>query len=509
MNEAMGHSEAGRRYQSGMITTFTGVMILVLLTLMMFFAIRVGVFEQRVSSNETRQKLAFHAAESGIHHAKEYFRANSLLVAEEAVDFLPDGTDGWLADSSDKRWKSCDPADGDWDPTDLTHPCQGEPSTTGRRPTMYFYEFRQNPADPSAPLSKELPLTTDAILPGSAEEVDVFALLCVLNVRPDEETPVAGCAKTAADMDDPDIFGDYFMVTLLARGRADCDGGNCNAEALVSEQVSNFGAAAGGRSPKVPLTTKSSFPPSGSAEVVPNPNAGGVGVPVSVWMNANTTCSVDSEVVDPSSGSWATCEYHEWYGTDVMPSDYACPGNCSCSEAESISYTKSTTDVLGIDLVADPDFPCDLFQFYFGVPRANYEIVKGYSKIIENCSGLGPNSFGIYWVTGSQCLINSNTQVGSPQAPVMLISAATETRFNGGAKIYGTVFVTDVEDAGAELVSLGTNTVYGSVIVDGILGDYNGTFQVVWNDNTSRKAGNNGGLGAVVGGWSDFPGDWQ
>jgi hypothetical protein len=91
----------------------------------------------------------------------------------------------------------------------------------------------------------------------------------------------------------------------------------------------------------------------------------------------------------------------------------------------------------------------------------------------------------------------------------MLISAAAETRLNGGANIYGTVFVTDVEDADAELVSLGTNTVYGSVIVDGILGDYNGTFQVVWNDNTSRKAGNNGGLGAVVGGWSDFHDDWQ
>jgi Tfp pilus assembly protein PilX len=65
----------GSRYQAGVMTTFTGVLILVLLTLMMFFAIRVGVFEQRVSSNEMRQKLAFHAAESGIHHAKEFFRA--------------------------------------------------------------------------------------------------------------------------------------------------------------------------------------------------------------------------------------------------------------------------------------------------------------------------------------------------------------------------------------------------------------------------------------------------
>jgi hypothetical protein len=90
----------------------------------------------------------------------------------------------------------------------------------------------------------------------------------------------------------------------------------------------------------------------------------------------------------------------------------------------------------------------------------------------------------------------------------MLISAATQTRMNGGAKLYGTLFITDVEDAGAELLSNGTNTVYGSVIVDGTLGSYQGTFQVVWNDNTSRKAGNGGGLGTVAGGWSDFPRDW-
>jgi hypothetical protein len=91
----------------------------------------------------------------------------------------------------------------------------------------------------------------------------------------------------------------------------------------------------------------------------------------------------------------------------------------------------------------------------------------------------------------------------------MLISAASLTRMNGGAKIYGTLFITDVEDADAELQSNGTNTVYGSVIVDGILGSYTGTFQVVWNDNTARKSGEGGGLGSVIGGWSDFHRDWK
>jgi hypothetical protein len=488
----------GFRYQDGVVTTFTGVLILILLTLMMFFAIRVGVFEQRVSSNEMRQKLAFHAAESGLHHAKEFFRGNTVLAASYVEDLLPDDSDGWLADTAEKRWVKCI----DWagaESVDLetdqgSHPCFGE-AVPELREDLYFYSFNGSTA---------VPVDTDAILPGTAEEVDVQALLCVLEVDETAEIPVQGCST------DPAVAsGEYFMITLLARGQADCNGGACTAEALVSEQVSNFGAAAGGRTPAVPLTTKNTFPPSGTAEVVPNPNSGGIGVPISVWMNANAGCSADGAVVDPSSGSWATCEMHEWYQVDFMPDDYACPwGTCGCSVDESISYTVGADDVLGIDLVADPLFPCDLFQFYFGVPRANYEIVKGYAKIIDDCDALGPNSFGIYWATGAECRINANTQVGSPAAPVMLISAASNTQLNGGAKIYGTLFVTDVEDPLAEMNANGTNAVYGSVIVDGSIGLYLGTFQVVWNDNTTRKAGSGGGLGTVIGGWSDFHRDW-
>jgi len=214
-------------------------------------------------------------------------------------------------------------------------------------------------------------------------------------------------------------------------------------------------------------------------------------------------------VADPSSGSWATCEMHEWYGVDKKPDDMACSGNCTCTEAESISFTDANNNILGIDLVSDEDFPCDLFQFYFGVPSTSYEVVKSTSQIITDCDSLDESSFGVYWVTGSDCRINANTVIGSVKSPVLLISAATTTTFNGGAKFFGVLFVTDVEDPAAELSSLGTNTVYGSVINDATLGAYNGTFQVVWAEDVSEKAGNGGGLGNVLGGWSDFHQDWE
>jgi hypothetical protein len=91
----------------------------------------------------------------------------------------------------------------------------------------------------------------------------------------------------------------------------------------------------------------------------------------------------------------------------------------------------------------------------------------------------------------------------------MLISAASETRLRGGNVIYGTLFVTDAEDPNAQTVTNGTNQVYGSVIIDANIGSYNGSFQVVWNEYTSRKAGGGGGLGDVIGGWTDFHRDWN
>ncbi len=481
--------------QRGVITTLTGILVLLLLGLMMFFAIRVGVFEQRVSANDARQKLAFHTAESGIHHAKEFFLANVVLLASDQVDVLSNGADGWLADTADERWQKCSEVTG----IDLVngqgdHPCFGE-AIVGQRDETYYYSFGN---------STELPLNTGDIIPGSTEAVTVEALLCVLELDEDAAVPAQGCNTDSAIVD-----SSYFMITLLARGQADCAGGSCNAEALVSEQIASFGATAGGNSPNIPLTTKGSFPPSGTVEVVANPNAGGSGVPISLWMNNNTSCS-SGTVFDPSSGAWSTCEMHEWYGVDTRPDDLACSsGTCACSQAEAMSYTDGNTTVMGIDMVFDDDFPCDLFQFYFGIPRSSYEIVKGYSKIINDCDSLGPDSSGIYWVSGAACHILANTTIGSPEHPVLLISAATMTRFNGVSNLYGVLYLSDAEDPNAAFESLGTLTVYGSAIVDTSLGSYLGTFKVVWAEDVAEKAGNGGALGNVIGGWSDFHRDWK
>mgnify|MGYP006961793442 CR=1 FL=1 len=117
----------------------------------------------------------------------------------------------------------------------------------------------------------------DSFRTRTTERVTLHALLCMLEVDRSKDPVVQGCTTNPALQDSR-----YFLITLLARGEADCDGGVCNAEALVAEKIGSFGPGGNEGGPGAPLTARTSVPLSGTVEIVPNPNGGGVGVPVSV-----------------------------------------------------------------------------------------------------------------------------------------------------------------------------------------------------------------------------------
>ena len=77
------------RLQRGAITMFSAVLILILLTEVILYSAQVGVFEQRKSANDVRQKQAFHAAEAGMQHAKEFFLVHAASLSAAKVG-------GWL-----------------------------------------------------------------------------------------------------------------------------------------------------------------------------------------------------------------------------------------------------------------------------------------------------------------------------------------------------------------------------------------------------------------------------
>jgi hypothetical protein len=178
--------------------------------------------------------------------------------------------------------------------------------------------------------------------------------------------------------------------------------------------------------------------------------------------------------------------------------------SCSCANSEAISYTVGTEDMMGIDMLEDTNFPCDLFEFFFGVPESQYQVVKSAAKIIPNCDGLNQYSHGIYWVSGPECRLDGTNVVGSPKLPVMLISAAATTTFTGTNNMFGVVFITDVEVPTAQWNASGTNIVYGTVIIDALLDAFVGTFKVIYNEDASALAAGINGIGTLSGGWRDF-----
>lgn len=485
----------GPRGQRGALTLFSAVLILILLTLMLLYASRVGLLESRISGNDVRQKVAFHAAEGAIDQDIMYLLQNSKVILSSATDAFWDGTgftrDGWFA-AGNQHWVQCTAALV----AEPDHPCGGDvPAPVG----SYYYD---DPATADASVIDSLPVDTTDFPAGSTARVS--AIMCFITLS----DPTGGCNGAPATEDE--AINASLVLTLLGYGYSDCtdttDVSTCTGEATVAMPISNFKKLSG--TPAVPLVTKSTFPPNGTAEVVGNPNGGGVGVPLTSWVNDNPDCPPETPIT--SSGSWQTCEYQEWYHTDSYPTGVACTdNNCQCGSggndtSDFLSWRKASDTNIDIDIIQDTDFPCDLFEYYFKVPRALYQTIKNTATVISDCTQLGPGSSGFYWATGSDCTINSGVQVGSVNAPIILVSAATTTKINGGAEIFGVLYVFDGEDPAAVLETLGSATVYGAVIVDASLDKIQGTFQIVHAGGVLAEAKGIAGVGTVNGGWRDF-----
>ena len=292
--------------QSGGITIFTGIFVLILMTLMLLYASRVGLFEQRVSSNEMRQKIAFHNAESAVDQGVEYLLANAGVIFSSSATALEiaDGVFqvGWFTgDGTNPGWTQCTAAMV----AVTNHPCGGDiPATT----LSFFYD------DPTTTLgdvtgADTLPIITAGF--DASSTARLTTLLCMI----DPADASGACVGAPANEDEENAA--VAVMFLMGYGYSDCtdttDITTCNGEARVSRPLSNYKNLSG--SPGVPLTTKSTFPPTGTAEVVGNPNGGGLGVPLTTWINDNPACSSGTDIT--SSGFLADLRI-----TRVVPDRY-------------------------------------------------------------------------------------------------------------------------------------------------------------------------------------------
>lgn len=486
-----------RSRQRGVATLMIALVLLAILTIITIFAANYGVLEQRTSGNEYRYKLAFQAAEAGLNQSIEYIKVNTRPMLSSA-------SGGWFFPGAE-RWQPCStpkPA------TMLLDPCEAEPDPA-RQASMYRYV---GSTDGVLPLTSTLPgdvqtfTTTGSAFPTTYR---TYATLCRLDVS--GALPICSLSPTTEGT---------FYVTLVARGQLTDE----NTVATVKQSYGTFRLL--GAAPAAPLIAAGTATGLGNAQIVPNPDAGGFSIPVSVWSSGNAT--VDG-------ASFASCNLGEWLANSGTPAPTAqdllngvC-ASCTCNSlcpsygllsgnAKFCPIAKDKLegeDILDVDLNlsdASPKlrdskyFPPDLFAYIFGVPSSGAEAyLTSNATHPTDCSTLNATSSGLYWHDNSTAC-KLGTSVGTIDDPVVLVSnSAVEIPANG--QFFGIIYVRSVAGSGDLLKATGTPQVYGSVILEGSA-SMAGSPTLVYNKTVLQNIFNSPKFlryGPIPGSWSDSP----
>ena len=483
------------------------ILLLIFLSVMVFFNARVTGYEVAMSGNDKRAKLALHVADAGISHAVSYLSRN--IRAVNSAD-----PDGWLAPSgSTRHWLPCSAED-------TALPCSAAPlEADGRadgfnRENVFYYVQDADAAD----LNTYLPLdslvtdydNSDPPVAADGTSYKVQALLCIIDF--DQDAYVSGAEDTFAKCDpsgSPE--GIYMAVRLVSTGTSD-DG---NIGSVVTQTFANV--EPGGGPPVVPIMTFNSVAPNGTVNIVTNPNGGGVGVPVSIWSRNYVS------IEESGSGSIATCEIEEFLNTrdssfwrtwtDSEGVQYNTCDTCVCPDKAddgALSHTQSTEPARKFfDVVdEDADYPDDIFEYYFGVARTEYAQVRDAAdEILADCTSIDTDSKGLVWVDGYCDL--SGREAGSATHPLALVTTGG-VKLNSNSIFYGVLVITDPtvppEEQESDSIPISLNggpVIYGALMTDPGANVFNGSFSVVYIKDITEKIHPLIVLGNLAGSWTD------
>jgi hypothetical protein len=176
---------------------------------------------------------------------------------------------------------------------------------------------------------------------------------------------------------------------------------------------------------------------SGNFNIVPNPNGGGPGVPVSVW--AKDTIAI-------GTGNWKTCDHDQFRDGGAVCTDTKSAGTtrdwlpCRCGDE------RSNKDIIAEDIVLYPeaDFPSSPFFYVFGKSQQEVkEQAETDGLILQDCNNLASNVAAVgeptlVWVEGP-CDIPSTSLVGSRANPVLVVTEGKLT-INANSELWGIFF---------------------------------------------------------------------
>ena len=502
------------RKQSGVIL-IVAIVLLLLLSVVTFFAVKVGLSEQRDATADARAKIAHRVAEAGLDQAVEYVRLNSATLLPAA------------GVSPDSNWTACGASD-------RTFPCGAiDPGSSNSATRALYFAYTGGVSDgkaasPSQVDTRSLKMGQSFSAVGNFPVTyNVGAALCMINKDTVGAGKTATCTSSASD-------SDRLAVTLVSTGQIDGE----SARATISESLAQY---------KI-LNTPNGLPPVvassiiaglGNGTIIPNPNSGGKGVPLSVWSRDTL-----GDVGDTASGSFQTCQAGEYFnsGSDsqLWSNGAVTCTDCACPSADKISENGTEgKDMLdrddtdpgvnkAVDATLSPTyhFPCDLFAYVFGVTARENDVStdkyadvpalcetqtdadgNGTADVVEfisntnnftqvaNCDDLvgaaGAGVGGFFWAPNG-CALSGPGDIGSPTDPVVII---TDCSFkDSGPTIYGLIFVRDTaavygdgscptadpDAAGAAEYGAGggTATIYGAIVIEGP-GKLNGGLDII------------------------------
>jgi len=420
------------KYQKGAAVLMISVVILIAVTIVIIYAARVGLLDQKISGNEYRHKQAFAMAEAGMEQAGSFLRENPVLH------------DGNVADG----WVTC--------------------------------------------------VGSTAIFPCDIAGVtQVFATVVT-------GTSIASSVPTS-------LVGSQAFLVLTASGTTAIGAG-------VSDD--NTGAAIAQVSyAKTSLLTPGSIPPlmipsgtlSGNFNIVPDPNGGGPGVPISIWAK---------DTLGAGSGNWKTCDHGEYKDGGSVCTDTKGDGEsgaaawlaCSCDKERS-NKTNLQSDVV---LYSAADFPDSPFAYVFGagstITAAELTLLKAEIKaraeatglLLPNCNNLQTqvnalNRPALVWIDGD-CATGAGSTIGSRARPVILVVDGDLT-INANSEFWGIVI-------GLGDFSLnGGPVIHGSAISENSATLTNGTYYQVYDEavfSNLRDDTVNTDIAKVAYSWRDF-----
>lgn len=436
--------------QKGIATLTVTIVIVIILTLMVFFATKVGLLDQRMAGNEVRYKEAFAQAEAGLDFATQRFSSEFTR--------LYDGTN----------------------------------------PTTASTSLLTILANSQAAIGTE----TDGTSPESGEG---FFTVTVTPTTACFPVPVPPSTCTSTSPPPPTTTIPIYNFVSIGTG-ADGTG-----NASVQRQIT-MSHALGGNAPNTPVIAGGAVGTGGNFNVVGNPNAGGPGVPVSIW-----TGPPGSGADITASSSSATCHIQFYDGTNAQCSNPSGKVE-NITRGTNPATAQSAYDPTKRDLLPnDPNFPPDLFAFVFGLPRTDWltkrNEAEDHGQSVTDCSQIkalgtaaGVN-FTLWWVAGN-CEINGDT-IGTTAKPVVLVIDDGVLEVKGDSRINGVVYIFNNESTGgtASADFSGTSEIRGSLISE-VGFTANSSYSVVWEPTVINSFTNGGGsnftIAYIPGSWRDF-----